>query len=84
MGRNYAADVLDYDVYADAASYEKELLILHGDQDGIVDLSYSQRALEEYPAAELNVIKGAGHGFSGSDFDLAMGYILDYLRAQLS
>lgn len=84
VGRNYAADVLDYDVYADAASYERELLILHGDQDGIVDLSYSQRALEEYPAAELNVIKGAGHGFSGSDFDLAMGYILDYLRAQLS
>lgn len=84
VGRRYVEDVWDYDVYADVSSYEKEVLILHGDQDGTVDLSYSQRAIEEYPAAELKVIEGAGHGFSGGNFDLAMDYILDYLSNQLS
>lgn len=49
-----------------------------------MDLSYSQRAIEEYPAAELKVIEGAGHGFSGGNFDLAMEYILDYLSNPLS
>lgn len=84
VGRRYVEDVWDYDVYADVATYEKDVLILHGDRDGTVDLSYSQRAVERYPAAELKVIEGAGHGFSGGNFDLAMEYILDYLSNQLS
>lgn len=84
VGRRYVEDVWEYDVYADAAAYEKNVLILHGDQDGIVDIAYSQRAIEAYPAAELKVIQGAGHGFSGGNFDLAMDYILDYLGDQLS
>ena len=84
VGRRYVEDVWDYDVYADVSTYEKDVLILHGDRDGIVDISYSQRAAEEYPAAELKVIEGADHGFSGGNFDLAMKYILDYLSNQLS
>lgn len=84
VGRRYVEDVWEYDVYADVAAYEKNVLILHGDQDGIVDIAYSHRAVEAYPAAELKVIQGAGHGFSGGNFDLAMDYILDYLGDQLS
>lgn len=84
VGRRYVEDVWDYDVYADVATYEKNVLILHGDQDGIVDIAFSQRAVEAYPAAELKVIQGAGHGFSGGNFDLAMDYILDYLSNHLS
>lgn len=83
VGKNYAADVLNYDVYADVAAYNKNILILHGDQDEIVDLSYSQRAVEEFPAAELKIIEGAGHDFGGSDFDLAIDYILAYLSSQI-
>lgn len=84
VGHDYVADVLDYDVYADVTTYAKDVLILHGDRDGIVDLSYSQRAAEEYPSAELKVIEGAGHGFGGHSFDESMGCILEYLGANLS
>lgn len=49
-----------------------------------MDLSYSQRAVETYPSAELKVIKGAGHGFGGHSFDESMGCILEYLGANLS
>lgn len=83
VGRRYVEDVWDYDVYADVAAYEKDVLILHGDRDGIVDLSYSQKAIEAYPAAELKVIEGAGHGFSGGNFDLAVSYLLEYLGNHL-
>lgn len=84
VGRRYVEDVWDYDVYADVSTYEKDVLILHGDRDGTVDLSYSQRAIEEYPAAELKVIEGAGHGFSGDNFDLAVSYLLEYLGNHLA
>ena len=84
VGHRYVEDVWDYDVYEDVSSYEKDVLILHGDLDGTVDLSYSQKAVEEYPAAELKVIEGAGHGFGGGSFDLAVSYLLEYLENHLT
>ena len=61
--------------------YNKDVLIIHGDQDEIVPLSYSERAIQVYPNAELKVINGAGHGFYGEDFQKAMSYILEFLTA---
>lgn len=81
VGRAYFEPLIDYDIYADAARYEKDVLILHGDADNIVPLSVSERALEEYPSAELKVIPGAGHGFHGADREQAVEYILEYLSA---
>ena len=80
VGKNYVSDVWDYDVYAEMPNYTNPVLILHGDRDGIVDVSYAQRAAESYPDAELHILHGAGHGFYSSSFDMAMDYILDYLR----
>lgn len=79
VGKNYVSDVWDYDVYAEMPNYTNPVLILHGNRDGIVDVSYAERAAESYPDAELHILRGAGHGFYGSSFDTAMDYILDYL-----
>ena len=46
----------------------------------IVPLSYSDRAAQVYEDVEYHVIEGAGHGFSGSAFDEAVGYVFDYLQ----
>lgn len=46
----------------------------------IVPLSYSQKALEVYPSAELQVIEGGGHGFYGKDAEETMDFILAYLE----
>ena len=78
-GRQYAADVWDYDTYRTINAYTKPLLILHGSRDHLVDVSYSENAAECYPAAELHVISGADHGFTGCFFEEAMGYIEGYL-----
>ena len=62
------------------ANFEKPVLILHGDRDTMVDISYSERAAESYPDAEFHVLRGAGHGFYGSNFNTAMEYIWEYLN----
>ena len=79
VGRAYAENLLDYDIYDAISSYEKDVLILHGDADSIVSLSYSEKALEVYSSARLEVFPGAGHGFHGQDTQQAIGLMLEYL-----
>ena len=78
VGKNYVSDVWDYDVYAEMPNYTNPVLILHGNRDGIVNVSYAERAAESYPNAELHILRGAGHGFYGRSFNTAMDYIMDY------
>lgn len=79
VGRAYFEPLLDYDIYAEIAAYTNDVLLIHGDADSIVPLSYSERAAEVYPSAQLLVIPGAGHGFLGADAQQAIAAILDDL-----
>lgn len=79
VGKNYVSDIWDYDNYGEMKNYKKPVLLIHGDRDSTVDVSYSERAAESYPDATLHVIKGAGHGFYGGSFEEAMQYIFSYL-----
>lgn len=81
VGRAYFEPLLDYDIYGAIAAYDRDVLLIHGDADSIVPLEYSQRALQAYPSAELEVIPGAGHGFYGEDAQQAIACMLDYLQA---
>lgn len=83
VGCRYAADILDYDIYEAISGYDKDVLIIHGDNDGIVPLSYSERAAEVLPLAVLSVIPGAGHGFYGEEEETAVAYTLEYLGSHL-
>lgn len=76
----YVTDMWDYDVYADMPKYSKPVLILHGDKDSIVPMSYSERAAKTYKDAELHVIKDGGHGFQGETFEQAMSFIDPYFK----
>lgn len=80
VGRTYAENLLDYDIYEAAAGYDRDVLLIHGDADSIVPLSYSERAVEVYDSARLEVLPGAGHGFSGEDARQAIDWILEYLN----
>ena len=59
VGRAYAENLLDYDIYDVISDYKNDVLILHGDADNIVPLSYSVKALEVYSSARLEVFSGA-------------------------
>lgn len=84
VGRAYFEDLLDYDVYADIADFDKDVLILHGDEDSVVPLSYSERALEVYPSAELKILRGAGHGLSGKDARIAIDFMTQYYHSHIN
>ena len=83
VGRAYFEPLLNYDIYGAISSYQRDVLILHGDADSIVPLSYSERAVEVYPSARLEVLPGAGHGFSGENAQYAIDTILEYLSTHL-
>lgn len=72
--------MIGYDIYADIAGYQKDVLILHGDADYIVPLSSSTEAVNTYASAELQVFPGAGHGFHGDDLEEAKSMIFTYLE----
>ena len=80
LGRVYAEDMWNYDVYADMPRYTSPVLIVHGTADATSPFSYSERAVQTFPDAELVTIDGAGHGFSGPAWDRAMGSTAAYLQ----
>ena len=60
------------------------MLLLHGDKDSTVPISWSENVKEIIPDCEFHVIKNGGHEFFGQPFEDAMSYILPYLETQLN
>lgn len=83
VGRAYAEKLLDYDIYEAISAYDKDVLSIHGDADNIVPLSYSEKAIEVYDSARLEVLPGAGHGFYSQDARQTIEWTLEYLDAQI-
>ena len=67
-------------MYEEIGNYTDKVLLMHGNADSIVPISYSERASKTYEDGDYYVIGGAGHGFSGADFDEAVRHIFDYLQ----
>ena len=65
IGRRYDEDAVAFDIYEVIGGYTGDALLLHGDCDGIVPLRYSRRAAEIYRSAELIVMPGQDHVFTG-------------------
>ena len=82
IGKAYYETMLDFDIYAAIEPYKGNVLIIHGDADDLVPLSYSERALEVYASAELKVIPDAGHSFSAPQARQAMDWILEFLQRE--
>ncbi len=64
MGRGFFESIHGFDVFSHVGNYENNVLVMHGDQDPIVAMGYSERIVETYPAVRLEVFPGEGHGFS--------------------
>lgn len=79
IGLAYYKELFTFDTYKSISGYSGDVLIIHGDKDGLVPYSYSEKALEVYKNAELIPIPGANHGFRGTDQTLAKGYLTDFM-----
>ena len=91
----FVDSVKDYDVYAHIGKYPGDIIILHGTKDFLVDIKYSEKAVETYPSAVLYPIQGANHGFNnenlsgmasmtgGEKDSVVMPYVFDYLAGHI-
>ena len=84
VGKKYITDLWTVDFDQLLSSYQGHMLLLHGDKDTTVPLSYSEAAKDIIPDCEFYVIKDGGHEFFGQPFEDAMGYILPYLEGQIN
>ena len=83
VGRNFITDLQKTDFNEILASYKGHMLLMHGDKDSTVPLSWSEDAEKIIPDCEFHIIKDGGHEFFGQPFEDAMTYILSYLDTQL-
>ena len=95
MSDAFVNSIKDYDVYANIGTYPEDIIILHGTNDFIVDIKYSEQAVEKYPSAVLYPIQGASHGFNNANFngmasfvggekdDVVMPYVFRFLEEHI-
>lgn len=84
LGSAYSESVWDYDVYRVISAYKGPVLILHGDKDKVVNISYGRRAAEVYANAEFVCLPGEIHGFTGEGRKKAAQLSYDFLQRALS
>ena len=80
LGKSYSASVWDYNVYDVIPSYCGPVLIIHGDHDRIVDISYGRRASEVYKQSEFICLPGEIHGFTGAGARKAAALSYDFMK----
>ena len=87
ISENYLEQLKGYDVYSHIGKFEKDVLIVHGSSDFIVDKKYSEQAASLYKNCELHIVEGANHGFNtenyafNNDYDeITRNYAKTYLN----
>ena len=83
LGRDFVWTLRDLDIYKNMADFTKPVLLMHDPSDGLVPFSYSQRAAETYPHAELISYPGKGHGFTPTSIPDAQSRILTFVNDNL-
>lgn len=71
-GEDYNKAMLQFDPFDHIGNYTKPVFIVHGTEDRLVPIAYSERAITVFPNARLEKIEGAGHGFRGEPLDKAV------------
>lgn len=74
LGKNFFLAARELNVYKVISGYEGPVLIIHGDEDKVVPVSYSEKASHIYKNVELLVLEGEGHGFSDSGVAKTLDY----------
>lgn len=60
LSRAYNEEMYDYNVFEVIGKYKKDVCIIHGTADPVVNVSYSERAKDVYENAQLTILPGEG------------------------
>lgn len=80
LGRRFFTEIRYLNPFALIGSYERPVLIIHGDKDPVVPLEYSVRASKTYKNASIVVLEGEGHGFKPQGFERSLDEIEKFLK----
>lgn len=84
LSKAYYEGLYDYDPYAVAGQFTGHVLIVHGDQDRIVSISYGQKLAACYENAEFVTLPGEDHGFSAEGKKKSTRLVYNFLEKQKS
>ncbi|AWB45583.1 hypothetical protein DCC85_16185 [Paenibacillus sp. CAA11] len=80
FGKKWFEDAIGLDIYGIAQKYEGDVLIVHGDKDQVVPMSYSKKYDKVYgKGAKLVVVKGGEHVYAGDALDMAVKRTVNFL-----
>ncbi len=80
LGKCYPASVMDIRFEDMIRPYKGPVLIVHGDRDKIVNISYAKKAAKTYLTAELKIIPNAGHGFTKKEDKQALKFVEKFIE----
>lgn len=80
LGRVFFASMREFNTYDNIGKFDKEILIVHGDEDNIVLMSAVEKAKDIYSKVNLEILPGEGHGFTPEGGEKAMKLVLEYLN----
>ena len=80
IGAKYDTDAVSMGLWTEIVKYRGPVHIIHGDDDLVVPIIYSEKANHLYSDCYLTVIPGAGHGYNDRDSVTAMQLSIDFVR----
>lgn len=85
IGAGFLDAALELDIFQKAASYDKRVLLIHGDKDQSVPYEVSERYLEIYGSrADLHTISGGDHTFNKKEWEEeVLDYTVGFLAGEL-
>lgn len=65
VGKRYYEDARTVDIYSILRNFPKDVIMIHGNADSIVDITYSRIAYENFPSSELLELDNVEHNYEG-------------------
>ena len=80
LGKKFFTTLRDFRTFEAIGRFEKDVFVMHGDMDSVVPLSYSQKLINLYSHARLEVFTGEGHGFSEEAYNRVCRITADFIH----
>lgn len=85
LGVNFLKDIKNINVFEKAVRYDKNILLIHGDNDETIEHHVSEKYLDIYgDRAVLHTVEGADHTFNSINWENeVLNYTMNFFKKEL-
>lgn len=80
ISRKFHEEVVDKNAVAQICGYGGPVLLIHGSEDMLVNCRYAKEAAAAYKNCHLQILQGAGHGFSQQQREQVIVSVREFLQ----